>query len=446
MKPLASKMAYIMLLGLPLIADAMVTTEKGALCTPPQKELEATVLKVFSSEAVQQQMAASRKVYETDAMGKTPSGRSTLDAALNSISMAMVETAVNGDPARPQAMWVAKAAHSWFGLDVPNSGYGIENPDNVYRHIPMDGSSSYEIRGQLPDQPPAQQSFTLYAVLPGTGKMEKEGSPIIGALDEVEVNADGSFTVTVGPEPAAGRPNHIQSKPQTALLIIRDSLTDWNREQPIPLSVHRVKGPAPGPEMTTREMAARAAALIEQTVPFWVNYDNAYVFSKPVNQVSTPRTRGGGWGYSSSGHFKLKDDEALLITLDSMGSKYLGFQLADPWGVALEYVSRTGSLSLAQTRSSADETITYVIAAKDPGVYNWLDSSGLDQGIFAVRWQGVPASVTSAKHAVQQTKVVKLNQLDTVIQDPALWVSSAERKQQLKQRKASYMRRLCVGE
>ena len=42
---------------------------------------------------------------------------------------------------------------------------------------------------------------------------------------------------------------------------VRDSLTDWARETPIPLSVHRVGGPRKGPPRTEAGMARLAADL-----------------------------------------------------------------------------------------------------------------------------------------------------------------------------------------
>jgi hypothetical protein len=416
--------------------------EGTTLGTPDQQELEQRQLRVLASPLVQQQRAESRKIYTADPLSKTPDGRDTLEASLDSIMNAMVQTAVNRDPERPMAFWSIAAAHSWSGRTIPNSGYGIENPDNVYRHIPMDGASRYEIHGQLPKHPPSQQSFTLYGKLPGMGKMDREGSPIIAALDNVATAPNGEFTVTIDSDPAGNRPNHLQSRTPTALLIVRDSLTDWTSETPTPLSVHRVGGPKVGPPNTEAEMARLAADLMKSAVPFWVRYNRDYLYSRPANAVLTPRTRGGGWGYATSGHFKLGEDEALVVHLDRIGARYLGFQLANPWGVGLEYVDRNGSLSAAQARANPDGTLTYVIAPKDPGVYNWLDTSGLHRGIFAIRWQGFAVPVENAEDAVLGTEVVPLSDLGASLPASVVKVNAAGRAKQIAERRASYERRL----
>ncbi|MBW2425547.1 MAG: hypothetical protein JRG86_14945 [Deltaproteobacteria bacterium] len=412
------------------------------LGTSAQRELEAKMLEVLASYEVRHQRDLAKQVYAAHPLAATPDGAATLEAALDSITAAMVQTAVNDDPAHPSAFWAITAAHQWLGHAVPNSGYGIENPDNVYRHISMDGTSRYEIHGRMPADPPTHLSFTLYASLPGTTEMNREGSPIRAALDEVEVDAKGRFVITVDPEPADGRANHIQSGEPTALLIARDTLSDWRRESPVSLEVRRVGGVSPEPMRTLQQMSERAAWLMERAIPFWLAYNDQMIYSRPVNAVQAPRRRGGGWGFATSGQFALAADEALVVTLDPLGARYLGFQLTDPWGVARDYVSRSGSLNASQARSNADGTITYVIAPADPGVHNWLDPDGLSRGIFAIRWQGVPPDVTSTEHAVRSVQVSELDTLGEALPPGTVFVGPEQRVGQRTERRMSYERRL----
>ncbi len=242
-------------------SDASFSVRHTTLGTPDQLWLEDKLLAVLASPEVARQRERGRAVYETDPQAAHEAGRRTMVAALDSIAGAMVQWAVNDDPSRPRLLWSNQAAHEWFGLKVPQAGYGIENPDNVYRPALIDGVSAYRIDGRRRPPAASQQSFTLYSILPGTTAMEREGSPIIGALNEVEIDEDGRFVVTVDARPAEGRKNHIQSSPETAILIVRDSLTDWSRENASELSIERVDGPPAGPAPTVREMAERAGWL-----------------------------------------------------------------------------------------------------------------------------------------------------------------------------------------
>ena len=50
--------------------------------------------------------------------------------------------------------------------------------------------------------------------------------------------------ITVSGSPAQpGEQNHLQITPDTTLIAIRDTLADWNTEDPMTLAIHRTAGP-----------------------------------------------------------------------------------------------------------------------------------------------------------------------------------------------------------
>ena len=123
-----------------------------------------------------------------------------------------------------------------------------------------------------------------------------------------------------------------------------------------------------------------------------------------------PFVRGGGWGFAANGNFRVGSDEALIVTLDPVGARYVGFDLTDPWLVSREHIAATGSLNNRQIQANADGTYTYVVAPQDPGVANWVDTGGLHEGKLLIRWQVLPASA-KADGAVREVKVVKVADL-----------------------------------
>jgi hypothetical protein len=189
-------------------------------------------------------------------------------------------------------------------------------------------------------------------------------------------------------------------------------------------------------------LAARARDILAAMGPYWLSWTKRILYSKPVNEVMTPWRRATNWGFTAYGNFTFAKDEAWVLTAQSLGAAYLGFQLADPWGVSLDYVTRTSSLTQAQARPNNDGTYTYVVAATDPGVYNWIDTGGLSAGTFQFRWQELPENVTSAAEAIRSAQVVKLANLKSVLPAETVFVTAAERKAQLKMRQASYSRLL----
>jgi len=72
-----------------------------------------------------------------------------------------------------------------------------------------------------------------------------------------------------------------------------------------------------------------------------------------------------------------------------MPGNYQGIQLTDLWFSSLEYANRQTSLNGDQTARSSDGAYRIVIAARDPGVPNWLDTTGLPRGVIMLRFDGM---------------------------------------------------------
>ena len=184
----------------------------------------------------------------------------------------------------------------------------------------------------------------------------------------------------------------------------------------------------------------RAAALLDQIAPFWLDYDTRFIFSRPVNTLAPARLRPGGRGISTSGHFALRDDEVLLITADPLGAVSLGVQLTDPWGVAYDYVGRTSSLNQHQAKPNPDGTLTFAIARRDPGFINWLDPSGNAAGIMVLRWQGLPGDADPTK-AVRDIQIVSPAAMRHSVPSPGFWLDPGQRRDQRNARKRSHEHR-----
>ena len=92
-----------------------------------------------------------------------------------------------------------------------------------------------------------------------------------------------------------------------------------------------------------------------------------------------------------------------------------------------------------------DGTYTYVIAATDPGVHNWIDSDGLHEGILTLRMAEFPERAAEGGPR-RPGRVVKLDDLESR-GCPTLHRGSRadERAAQLADRRAAYLRRLPEG-
>lgn len=408
---------------------------------PDQLAIEADAVRLFAHPAVQAAVEAKRAAFEASPLAETAAGRATLSLNLEEMAFSAVVSVVAMDVSRPAPFWTLNLPHERAGLRVPGTRHGVDNPDNVYRVIAVDDVSSFRIDGQVNARPGADVSFTLFNAYPGSGVDSQSQGVLI--LDQLVKDADGRFHFTVGPDSAGDRTNHLQTRPGAARLIfVRDSLQDWNAETPVSLSVARTAGPGAAVRAEDQQVA-EAISAIDVSIDYWIRL-MPHWFSTPFNVVAPGRAKNFSYTQqaTSEARFRLAADEALVVTIDPCGARYLGVQLADPWGASMDYGVHLSSLNQHQAHRSADGTITYVVSLSDPGVHNWLDPAGLEQGTMLHRWQGLPEGAFPSERSVRAARVVRLDQLKSVLPAEMRRVTPAQRRQQLSERAAGLARRL----
>jgi hypothetical protein len=85
-----------------------------------------------------------------------------------------------------------------------------------------------------------------------------------------------------------------------------------------------------------------------------------------------------------------------VITLPATDAPYLGFQLGSLWYVSLDYINHQSSLNGTQAQVDADGKIRIVVADRNPGVTNWVETLGHRKGFLQFRWQRVSRELTEA--------------------------------------------------
>lgn len=132
--------------------------------------------------------------------------------------------------------------------------------------------------------------------------------------------------------------------------------------------------------------------------------------------------------------YNIAPDEALVITFTLPDARYWSMHLTDRWSRTLDYASRQNSLNGSQAVAT-DGTVHIVVSAHDPGVHNWLDTTGLQQGMLLLRWY-------AARQApVPQVQRVPLSQLQAILPTHAQRITANERAETLRQRARAVARR-----
>ena len=88
------------------------------------------------------------------------------------------------------------------------------------------------------------------------------------------------------------------------------------------------------------------------------------------------------------GHWVLEPDQALRITMHPppYDFVYWGLVLVSPWQESYDYQFTRTCANNGSAQRNADGSWTLVVAPKDPGVENWLDTGGRLEGSMLLRW------------------------------------------------------------
>ena len=84
--------------------------------------------------------------------------------------------------------------------------------------------------------------------------------------------------------------------------------------------------------------------------------------------------------------WELDDDQALVVTSDLPEAQYWSFQLHNPWWESPDNQHRQTSISHHHAHIDPDGRFRCVLAARDPGSPNWLDTGGHRRGFLFYRW------------------------------------------------------------
>ncbi|MGV0992129.1 MAG: hypothetical protein ACOYB7_07715 [Mycobacterium sp.] len=464
-----------------VVASVAPSNQVSPLGTPAQISREsiamntaATLPVALMKFVVRQGFLAAANQQFALVGGPDAANLQALDNAVDEYALASAFSEQILNPMDPAVVTQVAAPHSWYGLDVGGSRLLYDNPDTIYRFIPVNKTSEYVLTGRLYEGIPAD---TTFSVLEGTsGKTSS-----ILTLADLDVSPDGSFVITASGEAAApGQTNHLQLTSNSTLIAARNTLGDWVAEEPMELDVHRVAGPPNslfaqlggfvllGSLVNDNPVLASIASLIPPLaiaeaplvrgaltallmVVRGANQEAKYMALattdpntgqlRAPNVMSQPASNAEFLAnqLQSNGYFQLAAGEALVLTIDQASAAFFNAPVYNDWTITDDYWNQQTSLNNDQAVANPAGTYTLVISPTDPGVANWVSTGGLNQGIISMRFQNVaepeqdPPTVGS--------EVVLIDQLGTVLPGTTVYVTPEERAAQLAARLLGYNKR-----
>lgn len=320
-------------------------------------------------------------------------------------------------------------------LADPQQAPNLGNPDTLYDVVHLNPDETVTITVH---PGPGTEDFTIQPVVL---TLANQGFPTTlptGALDLANLtpNPDGSYTIVASPTEQAG--NWISTVGANSLQI-RDTIGEFG-VLPDQVSIE-TSDPTPSlPLLSSSDISSMLENFAANVAPSNAINKNVYaLFHKLGDNEFTQVAHTGSGGLagqdSALGNFHLQPDEALIVKVPEVEAEYSGAQLGNVWFQGLPFETAEGSLNNTQVFPDPDGFTYYVISADDPGVANWLDTSGVADGDVFLRWQGATGALPTVPI---QTEVVNVADVRDYLPADTPVVTAAERATELQDRLLSY--------
>jgi hypothetical protein len=299
---------------------------------------------------------------------------------------------------------------------TPTRKFTGDNADAIYYDAPVSGKHAYRVRGNMAGA--VYVSITIEAG-PDDGGLGGRTAGVINDT-QLDVAADGSFELWLGgPERArAWLPLPDDAHALTTRHYFEEKrcvAADASRF--IPLSIEVVGGSPPPPAPSDAGIAAgirRAIGFVRARslgMPPLANREQPAFVSRIPNQFPKP-AKPGAMGLAafdaaySMAPYVIGPEQALVMTARWPRCRCANVDLWTRHQMTYDYANRSVSLNRAQTVLEPDGSFRIVIAHRNPGVPNWLDSEGRPFGLVFWRFM-----LPEGEIETPQAKLVPLSEL-----------------------------------
>ncbi len=289
---------------------------------------------------------------------------------------------------------------------------GLFNPDNRYRSALLDPEGSYRIAGVRGTH--ATLSFQFLGDYPLVA-ISKD--LLVIDLDARAVAPGEAFALRLGGAEASANGEPWWPMPPGARAVLaRETFADWANETASTMHIERLDGGHAAPDGPSQ--IDLAADYLDRATTLWADHYLAGLEQLPENVIPPIRPSGGEAGglrgqQGAIARYRLEPDEALVVSLRASDAAYQSIQLGNAWFATQNPVRHQASLNRSQARVDEDGMLRFVISHRDPGVANWLDTAGAEQGYLMIRWQGIRTPLGEADQPLAER--VRLDALEAVL-------------------------------
>lgn len=317
-------------------------------------------------------------------------------------------------------------------------GWGLANPDGHYLRARLRGDATYRVWGKRGTIP--YLGFELSRGIWSYTRPTRIDRSLSGR--DLQLGPDGSFEIVLGAQPQPG--NWLQLEPDVEWLHVRQFYHDWVQDEPPRVFIERVDQDPGAAEPSVAGIAERlrdVAWFVEEESRLWADYCLHMRSVLGVNVMPQPTTPGGNEddmtaasgapeNQYSQGYYRIDADSALLVEFEPPRAAYWNLQISPMWYESLDSSRRIQSWNDRQAHVGSDGVFRAVLAHRDPGVPNWLDTGGFDEGVMLCRFQFPERAAPQPR-----TRVVPLARLAQELPADTPRVSPDERRRDIARRR-----------
>ena len=308
------------------------------------------------------------------------------------------------------------------------------NADTIYKAALIEKGGTYRIRGDRG----TTRMMILAQLGPDTLRTgQHHPAQDVNDFDDRTIGEDGGFDVILSPHRPAGHAGDWwELKPETEKLMVRIVGCDWGNEREPRFGIVRLDAARPSKGRASLEQLAQRFAEIPSTAavcalafPDKVQKLRDEGLINTLKVVDFSQMSGLAWQSYYEGAYELADDEALLTEVripEDVG--YWSLILTNELYETTDWYHNQSSLNSAQAVVDGDGVFRAVISARDPGVHNWLDTSGYPSGAVQGRWFNTDERPTPTM------KKVKLGEVRSHLPGDTVLVTPEERAEAIRDR------------
>lgn len=308
------------------------------------------------------------------------------------------------------------------------------NADTIYKTAMIDGAGRYRLKGDRG----TVAMFVMAQLGPDTIRTGKH-SPALATHDfhALKLDENGQFDVIVSrTRPDGHDGDWWELHPNAEKFMLRIVGCRWGEEREPRFGIDRLDVDPSKGRLSAADLSARLAEIpgiaanCALAFPNKVEQIRDAGHINSLNVVDFANMSGLQRQSYYEGAYELAEDEALITEVripDDVA--YWSLILTNELYETTDWYNNQSSLNMAQAHVDADGFFRAVISAGDPGVANWLDTSGYPRGAIQGRWFDTDERPTPS------IRKVKLSQVQSELPAGTAMVTPAQRDAAIRERR-----------